>query len=109
MTTAGVLAGPDPALGMESGAEHLARLGPVPGVEARLIDILDRSELRGRGGASFPACAKWRSISERKRGSAVVLANGAEGEPLSGKDRLLMQSRPHLVIDGAFLAATAVR
>jgi len=109
VTTSGVLAGPDPALGMESAADHLARLGPVPGVEARLIDVLDRSELRGRGGASFPVGSKWRSIARGKRSRAVVLANGSEGEPLSGKDRLLMQCRPHLVIDGAFLAAATVK
>lgn len=109
MINSALLAGPDPGLGMESAASHVARLGPLPRADRRLIDVLDRSELRGRGGASFPVGAKWRSIAAgRRRGSAVVLANGAEGEPLSGKDRLLMQSRPHLVIDGALLAAAAV-
>jgi NADH:ubiquinone oxidoreductase subunit F (NADH-binding) len=38
----------------------------------------------------------------------VVLANGAEGEPLSRKDRMLMELRPHLVLDGALLAAAAI-
>jgi NADH:ubiquinone oxidoreductase subunit F (NADH-binding) len=104
-----LLAGPDPALGMESAADHLARLGSLPKVDGRLIDVIDRSQLRGRGGASFPVGSKWRPIAGGRRGSAVVLANGAEGELLSGKDRLLMQSRPHLVIDGAFLAAAAVK
>ncbi|HYM97299.1 MAG TPA: NADH-ubiquinone oxidoreductase-F iron-sulfur binding region domain-containing protein, partial [Candidatus Sulfotelmatobacter sp.] len=42
-------------------------------------------------------------------GKAVVIANGAEGEPHSKKDRLLMTTRPHLVLDGAFIAARAVR
>src|SRR5450759_1096369 len=94
---------------MESAGSHVGRLGPLPRVDARLIDVLDRSELRGRGGASFPVGSKWRSIAGSRRGSEVVLANGAEGELLSGKDRLLMQSRPHLVVDGAFLAAAALR
>jgi NADH:ubiquinone oxidoreductase subunit F (NADH-binding) len=109
VTTSALLAGPDPGLGMESAASHVGRLGPLPRADARLIDVLDRSELRGRGGASFPVASKWRSIAGSRRGAAVILANGAEGELLSGKDRLLMQSRPHLVIDGAFLAAAALR
>jgi NADH:ubiquinone oxidoreductase subunit F (NADH-binding) len=65
--------------------------------------------LLGRGGAGFPVGRKWRSVAERSAGGgAVVLANGAEGEPLSAKDRTLMALRPHLVLDGAELAADAV-
>jgi NADH:ubiquinone oxidoreductase subunit F (NADH-binding) len=51
---------------------------------------------------------KWRSIAAAP-GSAVILVNGAEGEPRSKKDRLLMTARPHLILDGAFLAASAVQ
>jgi NADH:ubiquinone oxidoreductase subunit F (NADH-binding) len=93
---------------MEPGPAHVARLGPAPRGGAGLIEVLERSDLRGRGGASFPVGTKWRTVAGRRGGSAVLLANGAEGEPLSYKDRLLMQCRPHLVIDGAFLAATSV-
>jgi NADH:ubiquinone oxidoreductase subunit F (NADH-binding) len=72
-----------------------------------LIDTLDRAGLVGRGGASFPVATKWKSVAARG-GPAVVIANGAEGEPLSRKDQTLMALRPHLVIDGAMLAAESV-
>lgn len=109
MSADGVLAGPARMLGSESLSDHRARLGSLPARTDRVIGVLDKSQLRGRGGASFPVGAKWRSVAERRRGSAVVLANGAEGEPLSAKDSVLMECRPHLVIDGVLLAAAAVR
>jgi len=93
----------------ESLAAHRQRLGPLPTLPpARLIAELEASGLLGRGGAGFPVGRKWRSVAQRQSGGTVVLANGAEGEPLSLKDRSLMASRPHLVIDGALLAARAV-
>jgi NADH:ubiquinone oxidoreductase subunit F (NADH-binding) len=94
--------------GAESLATHVQRLGPLPPVApGELIAELESSGLLGRGGAGFPVGRKWRSVAERSSGRAVVLANGAEGEPLSLKDRSLMATRPHLVIDGALLAARA--
>ncbi len=107
MTGASLLSGPDPRAGMETAAAHLARLGPLPSSGPELIDVLDRSDLRGRGGAAFPVGRKWRAVAERRGARAVVLVNGAEGEPLSRKDRVLMEARPHLVLDGAALAARA--
>ena len=93
----------------ESLATHRQRLGPVPKLASgELIAALDASGLLGRGGAGFPVGRKWRAVAERSSGRAVVLANGAEGEPLSRKDQSLMAARPHLVIDGALLAAGAV-
>jgi NADH:ubiquinone oxidoreductase subunit F (NADH-binding) len=104
----GLLAGPDPRLGAEPYAAHLRRLGPLPQTVG-LIETLERSGLGGRGGAGFPVGAKWRSIAVRPNGEpAVILANGCEGEPLSHKDRFLMTTRPHLVLDGAFLAQRAL-
>jgi NADH:ubiquinone oxidoreductase subunit F (NADH-binding) len=103
-----LLAGPDPRLGAEPFQDHVRRLGPLPPT-AGLVETLERSALGGRGGAGFPVGTKWRSIAERPGGgSAVVLANGCEGEPLSRKDRFLMTTRPHLVLDGAFLAQRAL-
>jgi NADH:ubiquinone oxidoreductase subunit F (NADH-binding) len=93
--------------------EHLARYGPVPLVRSRseraaLIEAVERSTLRGRGGAGFPTGRKLRAVAERGR-HAMVVANGAEGEPASHKDAVLLTRAPHLVIDGAVIAARAVR
>ncbi len=89
--------------------EHLARYGRLadrPDPEA-LIQTVASSGLRGRGGADFPVATKMASVRAGRRGR-VVVANGAEGEPASAKDKLLMSFAPHLVIDGAVLAAHAV-
>jgi NADH:ubiquinone oxidoreductase subunit F (NADH-binding) len=109
MTGSRLLAGRDLALGAEGLAEHERRLGPLPAAGASLIELLIRSGLTGRGGAAYPAGLKWRSVAAKSDGTAVVIVNGAEGEPRSLKDRLLMTTRPHLILDGAFLAARAVR
>lgn len=85
------------------------RLAPLPAIGgSELIRRLEMHDVLGRGGAGFPVARKWRAVRERAQGSAVVLVNGAEGEPLSQKDQTLMGARPHLVIDGALLAADAV-
>jgi NADH:ubiquinone oxidoreductase subunit F (NADH-binding) len=89
--------------------DHTRRLG-APTLGGRpLIETLVRSGVGGRGGASFPAGMKWRAVAAASKGPAVVIANGAEGEPQSQKDRLLMATRPHLILDGAFLAARTLR
>jgi NADH:ubiquinone oxidoreductase subunit F (NADH-binding) len=106
--TLSVLAGPPTSAGTERYAAHVARLGPVPAGTRALIDTIERSGLRGKGGAGFPVATKWRAVASQRAGNPVVLANGGEGEPLSRKDRMLMEQRPHLVIDGALLAAGAV-
>lgn len=89
-------------------AAHLAANGPIPwrGGAGRLIADLETAGLTGRGGAGFPA---WRKASTTLNGkSPVVVANGAEGEPLSSKDAELLGGNPHLVLDGLQLAAEAV-
>ena len=102
-----LLAGPPGAQGMENLVAHQHRLGALPSPRA-LIDSIERSNLRGKGGAGFPVATKWRSVASQPGGTPVVLANGGEGEPLSRKDRMLMEQRPQLVIDAAMLAAGAV-
>ena len=105
-----LLSGPPLEGSPERFQDHLARLGPLrigrsPGA---VIDQLDEAGLLGRGGAGFPVGRKWRSIAGVKADPPVVVANGAEGEPESFKDRALMVHRPHLVLDGALLAAYAL-
>lgn len=98
-----LLAGP--AAGLETLADHTRRLGARPRGGPRLIEVLQDSGLRGRGGAWFPTWKKWSAVARHAAGHAVVVVNGSEGEPLSAKDRMLLERRPHLVLDGAVLAA----
>jgi NADH:ubiquinone oxidoreductase subunit F (NADH-binding) len=85
---------------------HLARRGPLAQSPAHaLLDELDASGLVGHGGAWFPVGTKWRSVASASRRSPVVVANGAEGEPASAKDALLLNRAPHLVLDGLSVAA----
>jgi hypothetical protein len=88
---------------------HLARFGPIPYTETAgaLIPHIEASGLTGRGGAAFPAHRKL-AIVAAARGRKIVVANGAESEPASRKDELLLQVAPHLVLDGLQLAAEAV-
>lgn len=68
---------------------------------------LSTAGIRGRGGAAFPAATKLSTVRAAKT-DTVVVANGEEGEPTSVKDRWLLRSRPHLVLDGLRLAAEVV-
>lgn len=90
--------------------EHVARYGEAP-LElqpSELVDRVGRSGLSGRGGAAFPTAAKLNAVLRAGGSRPVVVANGLEGEPPSGKDKVLLAQVPHLVIDGAVLAARAV-
>lgn len=80
-----------------------------------LIERVREANLRGRGGAWFPAARKWLAVkaeaSDPFTGPGrppVVVANGAEGEPGSIKDRWLMANRPHEILEGLGFAARAL-
>lgn len=73
----------------------------------QLVDRLLASGLRGRGGGWFPAGLKWKAV-RAEEGEPVVIANGAEGEPGSFKDRYVMAKRADDVVRGLRLAAHAV-
>ncbi len=69
--------------------------------------LAESAELRGRGGAGFPAARKIRAVAARRR-RPVVVVNASEGEPASGKDAALLRLAPHVVLDGAELLAQAL-
>lgn len=87
---------------------HRRHFGPRPhatGTDgAALLDTLHAIAMSGRGGGHFPVARKWRAVRDAP-GVPVVVANGAEGEPLSRKDAALIELRPHLVLDGLACAA----
>lgn len=103
-----LLAGIDPSGRPLDLVTHERLNGPLPtGAPARLIDEVDRAGLRGRGGADFPTARKLRALASQRVVSAVVV-NGSETEPVSRKDAVLLACLPHLVLDGAVLAAQAI-
>jgi NADH:ubiquinone oxidoreductase subunit F (NADH-binding) len=92
-------------------AAHRSIFGDRPHlrVEALLAE-LQASGLAGRGGAGFPAFRKLAATEgSRSRRRPAVIANGAEGEPWSWKDAVLLSNAPHLVIDGLLTVAEAVK
>lgn len=84
--------------------QHVATFGELPTIRSHeLLEEIRRSELLGRGGASFSTFHKM--VTTERHGNITVIANGAEGEVLSFKDRLLIEHAPHLVIDGLQIVA----
>ncbi len=81
--------------------------GDRPNWTAGILAAIERSGLLGRGGAGFPTAAKWHSARRGSR-SPLVVVNAMEGEPASIKDRVLLTHAPHLVLDGAEVAAAVV-
>jgi NADH:ubiquinone oxidoreductase subunit F (NADH-binding) len=95
-------------------AAHLAHHGtaplPRPGDGSwprRFAEAIELSGLTGRGGASFPSATKLELVRSAK-GSPTLVVNAMEGEPASSKDKVLLSCVPHLVLDGAELAACAL-
>lgn len=94
-------------------AAHHSQHGRLPltvqaaaGRDDALLAEIEASGLLGRGGAGFPTGRKMRTVAAGQR--TVVVGNGAEGEPASAKDTLLLTRAPHLVLDGLLVAARAV-
>ncbi|MDJ1132399.1 NADH-ubiquinone oxidoreductase-F iron-sulfur binding region domain-containing protein [Streptomyces iconiensis] len=93
-------------------ATHLRVHGSPPPLRAgELLELAELTGLRGRGGAGFPLARKLRAVlhtAARRGARTAVVVNACEGEPASLKDTALLLHTPHLVLDGALLAAEAL-
>jgi NADH-quinone oxidoreductase subunit F len=78
---------------------------------SEIVAIVGESGLRGRGGAGFPTGRKWQTVLAYHSDAiaTTVVVNAAEGEPGTFKDRHILVTNPYQVIEGALIAARAVR
>lgn len=95
-------------------ADHLDA-GGGRGLEAALalppeqvIEVVREAGLRGRGGAGFPTAVKWRGVVDTAAGDGLaIVANAAEGEPGTYKDRTLLEQQPYAFLEGLCIALHA--
>lgn len=73
-----------------------------------VIDLVKKSNLRGRGGACFPTGLKWSFMPKQSEKPKYLCANGDESEPGTFKDRQIFEFNPHLFIEGSLVAAYAM-
>jgi NADH-quinone oxidoreductase subunit F len=94
--------------------EYLRRRGGSAVVRARamrpqeIVVEIERSGLRGRGGAGFPTGAKWRTTMRHECSTRYAVCNGAEGEPGTFKDRYLLRRDPYSMLEGLLIAAHVI-
>jgi len=96
--------------------EHYIAVGGYSAIEKafssmtpdQVLDEVDRANLRGRGGAGFPAGKKWRHTKKAGGDIKFVIANGDEGDPGAFMDRAIMEGDPHSLIEGMMLCAYAI-
>ena len=75
----------------------------------QIIEEIDKSGLRGRGGGGFPAGKKWKQVARQKDPIRYVVCNGDEGDPGAFMDGSVMEGDPFKLIEGMMIAAYAVR
>ncbi|MFV9503751.1 MAG: NADH-quinone oxidoreductase subunit NuoF [Oscillochloridaceae bacterium umkhey_bin13] len=78
------------------------------GTPAEVVETISRSGLRGRGGAGYPTGLKWATVAKSPGERKYVICNGDEGDPGAFMDRSILESDPHLVLEGMSIAAYAV-
>jgi NADH-quinone oxidoreductase subunit F len=87
----------------EALAQVLERMTPE-----EVISVIERANLRGRGGGGFPAGRKWRSCVRAPGDVRYVICNGDEGDPGAFMDRSIMEGDPHRVLEGMVIGAYAI-
>lgn len=80
----------------------------LSGKPEAVLEEVKAANLRGRGGAGFPAGLKWEACLRHKTGEMYVICNADEGDPGAFMDRSILESDPHLVLEGMILCAYAV-
>ena len=75
---------------------------------ADVIAEIEKSGLRGRGGAGFPTGSKWRFVSKARGTPKYVICNADESEPGTFKDRLVLEGDPHAILEAMIIAGYAV-
>lgn len=89
------------------GYEALAKVIEENNPDA-VIDTIEKSGLRGRGGGGFPTGRKWRFTAANKGGKSYIVCNGDEGDPGAFMDRSVMEGDPHKLLEGMAIAAFAI-
>lgn len=74
----------------------------------QVISEIERSGLRGRGGAGYPTALKWSAVRNQTSERKFIVCNGDEGDPGAFMDRMIMESYPYRIIEGMIIAAYAV-
>jgi NADH:ubiquinone oxidoreductase subunit F (NADH-binding)/NADH:ubiquinone oxidoreductase subunit E len=82
--------------------------GHLPLTSEAIIEEVKKSGIRGRGGAGFPVGVKWGFVAKEVRSPKYIVCNADESEPLVFKDRVLIETKPHQILEGMALAAYAV-
>jgi NADH-quinone oxidoreductase subunit F len=77
-------------------------------IAKEVIEEIGQSGLRGGGGAGFPTGTKWRFCQDAHGSEKYLICNAAEGDPAVYKDRLLLESDPHSVLEGMLIGAYAI-
>lgn len=95
-----------PALDAYRARGGYAALASAPDPDA-LTALVERTGLRGLGGAGFPAARKWR-LTRANPGPRHLVVNADEGEPGTFKDRWCLETEPHRFLEGMLIAARAV-